>query len=147
MNIRSVNIDEIDMLMSWRMEVLHEVFADSEDVDWKALEAANREYYMQEVTCGGHIACLYDDEIGCGGLCLYNEMPSPENPSGRCAYLMNIYVRPQYRSRGYGMEIVSWLVNQARALGITKIYLESSECGKRMYQKLGFKGMTDYYKL
>ena len=74
-------------------------------------------------------------------------MPSPENPSGRCAYLMNIYVRPQYRSRGYGMEIVSWLVNQARALGITKIYLESSECGKRMYQKLGFKEMIDYYKL
>ena len=147
MNIRRVNVDELDTLMSWRMEVLHDVFADSENVDWKALEAANREYYVQEITRGGHIACLYDDEIGCGGLCLYNEMPSPENPSGRCAYLMNIYVRPQYRCNGYGMEIVSWLVNQAKAQGITKIYLESSEDGKGVYQKLGFKEMMDYYKL
>ena len=33
MNIRRVNVDELDTLMSWRMEVLHEVFADSENVD------------------------------------------------------------------------------------------------------------------
>ncbi|WP_238311972.1 GNAT family N-acetyltransferase [Segatella paludivivens] len=60
---------------------------------------------------------------------------------------MNIYVRPQYRCNGYGMEIVSWLVNQAKAQGITKIYLESSEDGKGVYLKLGFKEMMDYYKL
>ena len=58
-----------------------------------------------------------------------------------------IYVRPQYRNRGYGKEIVSWLVDQAKTQGVTKIYLESSEGGKRMYQELGFKEMIDYYKL
>jgi GNAT superfamily N-acetyltransferase len=74
-------------------------------------------------------------------------MPSPDNPTGKCAYLMNVYVRPKYRGQGYGRQIASWLVDQARQRGITKIYLESSECARMMYRKMGFKEMKDYYKL
>jgi hypothetical protein len=95
MNMKRIYLDELDTLMSWRMEVLHEVFADYENVDWHALEKANREYYKREIPIEGHIACLTEHEIGCGGLCLYNEMPSPDNPTGKCAYLMNVYVRPE----------------------------------------------------
>lgn len=146
MEIRRIDLCELDTLMSWRMEVLHEVFADFENVDWHALEKANREYYKREIPTEGHIACLAEQEIGCGGLCLYNEMPSPDNPAGKCAYLMNVYVRPEYRGQGYGSQIASWLVNQARQRGITKIYLESSECARKMYHELGFKEMKDYYK-
>ena len=147
MEIREIDISELDTLILWRMEVLREVFADSKNVDWQALEADNREYYNREIPSGGHIACLVTPEIGCGGLCIYDEMPSPDNPSGRCAYLMNIYVRPEYRGKGYGKDIVTWLIHQARALDITKIYLESSACAKPMYRQLGFGDMQDYMKL
>jgi hypothetical protein len=40
-----------------------------------------------------------------------------------------------------------WLINEARTLGIIKIYLESSECVKPLYRQLGFKDMKDYMKL
>lgn len=129
------------------MEVLHEVFADSENTDWQTLEEANREYYKQYIPTENHLACVAEPKIGCGGLCIYNEMPSPDNPTGKCAYLMNVYVRPKYRGQGYGRQIASWLVDQARQRGITKIYLESSECARMMYRKMGFKEMKDYYKL
>lgn len=147
MEIREIGLDELDTLMQWRMEVLHEVFADSENVDWDTLEKANREYYEREIPRDGHIACLAEAQVGCGGLCLYHEMPSPDNPSGQCAYLMNVYVRPEHRGKGYGKDIVKWLIAQARQRGITKIYLESSECAKAMYKELGFREMKDYYKL
>lgn len=40
-----------------------------------------------------------------------------------------------------------WLINEARTLGIIKIYLELSECAKPLYRQLGFKDMKDYMKL
>ena len=147
MGIKRIGLDNLDTLIQWRMEVLHEVFANSKNVDWQALEKENREYYEREIPREGHIACMAEPQIGCGALCLYPEMPSPDNPSGQCAYLMNVYVRPEYRGKSYGRNIVEWLIAQARQRGITKIYLESSEYGKAMYQKLGFKEMKDYYKL
>ena len=53
----------------------------------------------------GPLACFAyvgNEIVGCGGICLYQEMPSPDNPSGGCAYLMNIYTRPEFRGQGVG---------------------------------------------
>lgn len=151
MRIVQADIADMEILISWRITVLREVFSLPEAVDTEALRSANEDYYKREIPAGGHIAYFAEDEgrrvLGCGGLCIYSEMPSPDNPTGRCAYLMNVYVRPEHRGKGYGKDIVKWLVEQARSRGITKIYLESSECAKAMYQELGFKEMKDYFKL
>lgn len=79
-------------------------------------------------------------------MCLYREMPSPDNSSGQCAYLMNIYVRPRFRGHGAGDAIVRWLVGQAAQRGIPKIYLETSDAGRPLYQETGFADMTGYMK-
>ena len=79
----------------------------------------------------------------CGGLCLHDEMPSPDNPSGRCAYLMNIYVREGHRGEGAGKKIVRYLIGCALERNITKIYLETSPCGRTLYESAGFSEMRD----
>lgn len=38
-------------------------------------------------------------------------------------------------------------MEQAIRRGITKIHLETSECGRKLYQRIGFTPMTDYLKL
>ena len=146
--IKQALIDDIDKLMEWRMEVLHYVFGISEDT--QALYTANREYYKNSIPNRTHIAVfakINQMAVGCGGLCLYQEMPSPDNPSGQCAYLMNIYARKEYRGQGVGKSIVDWLIDYAKRQGITKIYLETSECGRPLYESLGFRDMQDYMKL
>ena len=60
---------------------------------------------------------------------------------------MNIYTRPKYRKQGIGDAIVSWLTGQAVQKGISKIYLETSQAGRRLYQKNGFVPMQDMMKL
>ena len=133
---------DIDTLMRWRMTVLAEVFA-GEPAD-KALADANREYYLRALSDGSHVAVLaYIDGVtaGCGGLCFQGEMPSPDNPSGIDAYLMNIYVSPEYRRRGVARAIVTHLAGTARERGAGKIYLETSECGHHLYTSLGFTGL------
>ena len=137
-------------LLAWRMEVLHEVFALPAEADTAALEAANRDYYERSLAAGSHVACLATAEgraVGCGGVCFYEEMPSPDNPNGRCAYLMNIYVRAPFRGRGFARRIVRWLVGQALARGVSKIYLETTTAGRSLYAGLGFRDMKDMMKL
>lgn len=150
MDLKIVTTNDIDTLMKWRMEVLHCVFSIPKDADTSALEAANRSYYLSHLADGSHIAVIaYADgnAVGCGGVCLYDEMPSPDNHSGQCAYIMNIYVREAYRHEGIAAHIVEWLIQQARERHITKIYLETSDAGRQLYSFLGFAPMPDMMKL
>lgn len=148
--IRPASLDDLDLLMQWRMEVLHEVFHVPAEDPMEALTAENRAYYERELPTGGHIACfaLLDGEIvGCGGICLYHEMPSPDNTNGGCAYLMNIYTRPAFRGRGVAKETCRWLIAEAQARGYHKVFLETSVNGRSLYESLGFTDMEDYMKL
>ena len=92
-------------------------------------------------------ASIDGQKVGCGGVCLYDEMPSPDNPTGHCAYLMNIYVRPELRGCGVARRIVRWLVGAALSRGIKKIYLETSEAGRILYEVFGFSDMKDMIHL
>ena len=70
--IRKAELQDLDLLMRWRMEVLHEVFSIPADQPLAELEAENRRYYQKELPQGGHIACfVYIGEaiVGCGGMC------------------------------------------------------------------------------
>ena len=148
--IRKATLDEIELLMEWRMEVLHEVFSIPLSKNTGDLEQENRVYYQKALAQNEHIACFAyteDKIVGCGGICFYREMPSPDNPTGKCAYLMNIYTKPQFRKQGVGEAIIKWLVEQAIKRGISKIYLETSESGKRLYTKFGLVPMQDMMKL
>ena len=147
--IRRADVGELETLMEWRMEVLRHVFHISESENRNELYAANRDYYQKAIPGGSRVAVFAEWDgtiVGCGGLCLYTEMPSPDNPDGTCAYLMNIYTREAYRGKGVGKEIVRWLVAYAEKQGITKIYLETSQSGRALYESIGFQDMKDYMK-
>jgi len=149
-SIRQAGVSEMDCLMRWRMEVLHVVFGIPDEEPMTALYAENEAYYRRALADGSHIACFAEQNgviIGCGGICLYSEMPSPDNPSGRCAYLMNIYTREAFRSAGVGRKTVAWLIGKAREQEITKIYLESTDGARSMYEGLGFVPIGNYLKL
>lgn len=139
---------DIDTIMEWRLEVLAEVFgADAVcHAGMEKLRQSNTDYYKENLSNGNHIACFArcDNEIvGCGGVCFQSELPSPDNLSGRCAYLMNIYVRPNWRGNKIGSAIVSWLIEEAKKRNVTKIYLEASQSGYELYRKIGFSDMKN----
>ena len=144
MDIREVT--DLDILMRWRAEVLRNVFGEEPDAD---LLEENRRYYARHIAAGSHLAIVASEdgvELGCGGVCLTDELPSPDNPSGHCAYLMNIYVRREYRQRGVAHAIVRRLIAEARRRGCDKIYLETTDDGKPVYASLGFREMPDMMK-
>lgn len=139
-------ITAIPTLMHWRKEVIENVFGMTPS---KRLLVANRRYYRQHIADGTHIAVVAEmdgTDVGCGAMCLSEELPSPDNPSGKCAYLMNIYVREEYRGHGTGHSIVRWLVDKARESGCDKIYLETTEGARPLYKSIGFKELNGFMK-
>ncbi len=144
--------EDLPLLMEWRMRVLREVFSIPEGADTAALARANRAYYERHLRENSHTACFAREKgtagiVGCGGICYQEEMPSPDNTSGLCGYLMNIYTLPAYRGRGVGRKIVEFLIRDAQKRGTEKIYLESSDSGRRLYREMGFAKMRGYMKL
>ncbi|MBD5414695.1 MAG: GNAT family N-acetyltransferase [Bacteroides sp.] len=139
-------LKDIDKLMAWRAEVIRNVFG--EDSDLTLLEA-NRQYYLRHILDGSHVAFVasFDSaECGCGAICLSDELPSPDNPSGKCAYLMNIYVREAFRNQGIAHKLVVRLIEEAKKHNCGKIYLETTADGKPVYTSLGFREMADMMK-
>ena len=139
-------IKDIDSLMAWRAEVIRNVFG--EDAGPLLLEA-NRQYYSRHIRDGAHIAFVAayrGEDCGCGGICFSDELPSPDNLSGKCAYLMNIYVREAFRKHGIAHKIVSRLIEEAKKHECGKIYLETTAEGKPVYTSLGFREMADMMK-
>ncbi len=141
-------IKAVPTLMRWRAGVIENVFGQPAD---KRLLVANRQYYRRHIDDGSHMAFVAvmpdGEEAGCGALCLTDELPSPDNRTGKCGYLMNIYVREAFRNHGVGHAIVKHLIDVAKARGCGKIYLETTAEGRPVYESLGFRDLPDMMKL
>lgn len=141
---RLVPLADPEEALRWRAEVIGAVFGAAPSPQ---LLEANADYLRQHMADGTHrvvLACEDGAAAGCGALCIYDELPSPDNPLGRCGYLMSIYVRPPFRGRGIGSAIARWLAAEATRQGCGKIYLETTEAGRSVYAALGFAEMKDY---
>lgn len=131
-------------LIAWRREVVGEVFGITPDTDTTELMAANERFYTKHIADGSHIALVAavdGHDAGCGAVCIQEELPSPDNPTGICAYLMNIYVRPPFRKQGVATAIVKRLTAIASDRRAGKIYLETTGMARRMYASVGFSEM------
>ena len=64
--IRQASLDDLDLLIQWRMEVLHCVFSIPADVDTTELRQQNIDYYRKALANGSHIACFAVKDEGEG---------------------------------------------------------------------------------
>ena len=147
---KKATIVDIDELIRTRIIVLRAANNLSDDVDMSVVEKESYEYYKRALETGEHIAYLvYDKEnfIGAGGVSFYQVMPTYHNPTGRKAYIMNMYTAPEYRRQGIAINTLDLLVKDARKQGVRQIALEATDMGRPLYEKYGFVKMEDEMEL
>ena len=147
---KKATIEDIDELVRTRIIVLRAANKVSDDVDMSLVEKESYEYYMRALETGEHIAYLVYDNgtfIGAGGVSFYQVMPTYHNPTGRKAYIMNMYTAPAYRRQGIAFHTLDLLVKDAWEQGVSQIALEATDMGQPLYEKYGFVKMEDEMEL
>ncbi len=147
---KRATIENIDELVRTRIIVLRAANRLLDDVDMSIVEQESYAYYKRALESGEHIAYLvYDNEkfIGAGGVSFYQVMPTYHNPTGKKAYIMNMYTAPEYRRRGIAFRTLDLLIKDAKELGVLQIALEATDMGRPLYEKYGFVKMEDEMEL
>ena len=60
-------------------------------------------------------------------------------PTGKNGLILNVLTYPEYRKRGFATTAMNALIEEAKRQNLSYIELSSSESGKTLYQKLGFR--------
>lgn len=147
---RKAGLEDIDELVRTRIIVLRAANQLEDNIDMSQVEKESYDYYERAIKENEHIAYLVYDEknfVGAGGVSFYQVLPTYHNPSGRKAYIMNMYTAPEYRRQGIAYKTLDLLVNAAKRQGITQIALEATKAGRPLYEKYGFVQMKDEMEL
>ena len=94
-----------------------------------------------------HIWCMITEVIGAGGVSFYQVMPTYHNPTGKKAYIMNMYTAPEYRRQGIAIHTLDLLVKDAKEQGVLQIALKATDMGRPLYERYGFVKMEDEMEL
>ena len=143
-------LDDLDLLSASGGKGLRAANKLDDSVDMTEVEKESYNYYKKALADGTHFAILVMDDgkfIGTGGVSFYNVMPTYHNPSGKKAYIMNMYTDPSYRRQGIAYKTLDMLVDVSKERGICQISLEATEIGRPLYEKYGFVKMESEMEL
>ncbi len=110
--------------------------------DFTGLERAHRQKLSLQIPYGSCIAWIaeFDNEpIASGELSILRTVPVPEDPSATTGFIHSIFVLPSMRRQGIASALIDLLLNHCRQIGITRVQLNSSEFGREVYARKGFR--------
>jgi GNAT superfamily N-acetyltransferase len=139
--LRRAEVRDVDALVTLRFRLLQEAHFVPDGTNRIGMEDAFRAYFRTYIPSGdftGWVAEVDGEVVATGGMVLWHKPPLDDDPSGREAYIMNMYTIPDLRGNGIAAKIVDKLIEDARIAGIKRIRLHASESGAKIYKAKGF---------
>lgn len=147
---KRATMEDIDEMVRTRIIVLRAANKLSDDEDMSVVEEESKAYYRRVLETGEHIAYLVYDNgafVGAGGVSFYQVMPTYHNPTGKKAYIMNMYTAPEYRRQGIAIHALDLLVKDVKEQGVLQIALEATYMVRPLHERYGFVKMEDEMEL
>lgn len=145
---RKLAAGDLDTFIQMRINQLREEGA-KEQID---LVPALRDYYERHMADGTFVSWLAldgDRIIGTSGMSFVEKPPYFGCPSGKMGLLSSMFTDPGYRRMGIAKELLSRVVEEARAYGCGTVQITASDMGVLLYTDFGFvkNGNFMQYKL
>ena len=135
---------ELDTFISMRITQLTEEYINTgrkipENVDMKS---ALKDYYLRHMKDGTFVSWIAVDDdkiIGTSGMSFVEKPPYYGCPTGKLGLLSSMYTNPDYRRMGIAKELLSRVVEEAKAYGCGAVHITASDMGVKLYSAYGFK--------
>ena len=140
--------DRLETFIQMRIRQLREEGA-TEKID---LVPYLQDYYRRHMADGTFVSWLaLDGEkiVGTSGMSFVEKPPYFGCPSGKIGLLSSMFTDPAYRRMGIAKELLSRVVEEARAFGCGTVQITASDMGVLLYTDFGFvkNGNFMQYKL
>ena len=139
---------DLETFIRMRITQLREEGA-TEELD---LVPALNDYYHRHMADGTFVSWLaLDGEkiVGTSGMSFVEKPPYFGCPSGKIGLLSGMYTDPAYRRRGIARELLTRVIDEARAYGCGTVQITASDMGILLYTDFGFVKNANFmqYKL
>ena len=141
-NYRRANIDDIEVLIDYRVRFLNELYNHPNDEQTEVLRKSLRQYFYEAIASNDFVAWVAEYNgiiIGTSGMVVWQR---PANygglESGKLGYLLNFYTIPEARRKGIGTRLLNELIKEARFIGLKYLHLNATKDGLCIYRKAGF---------
>jgi len=114
------------------------------------LPRALRAYFSKNLASGAFIAAIAETNgviIATSGMVYHRHPPRVGDPSGVYAYIMNVYVAPEFRRRGLATKLLKLLATRARKDGCEHVRLHFWKGRRALYAKAGYLPVKTEMKL
>ena len=146
---RLAKLNDIPVLVKLRKQQLIDegvsVVALQMDIDVELID-----YFTSALSNGAFISWVMEQDseiIATSGVCFYTLPPTYSNPSGKTAYITNMYTKPEYRCKGMASKLLVMVIDEAKSRGYEVIRLHTSDYGRSIYEKAGFTDSDGYMTL
>lgn len=149
MKIISLNKTHFKYFLNLRISLFKELKEINSKEDIEELILSTKKYFFDNIE--KNLLCWaieVDNEIvSIASLNIFYRIPYAENLLGKEGYILNVYTLPNYRKKNMADTLIKVIIDYAKNNSIKKLWLNSSDEGKRIYLKNNFKEIENVMEL
>lgn len=139
--IRRATIEDLKSIIRFRIDLFEEMGLLEGETKKISFQKACEQYFSQYLPDNRYLSWIAENNgtiVAASGLVFLQKPPTPENTSGKEAYIMNMFTLPKWRNKGIASKLLVEMINFINEIGITLISLHTTEIGRSVYEEIGF---------
>lgn len=140
-------IEDIGVLTDLRIAYLNEDLGVISNENLELMQASLPSYYEKHLNKDlmAYVARDEMDIVSCAFLLIVEKPMSPSFITGKTGTVLNVYTKPDYRKKGYAKKLITTMLEDAKAEGLSIIELKATEDGYSLYKSVGFEDVVAKY--
>lgn len=142
MQLRTATLGDLNTVIEHRLAMFREM-GHSDPYDLANTERVSREYFQSAIADDSYHGILAEVEgggvVGGGGVVVVPWPGSGKRLFPRRAWILNVYVHPQFRRQGIAKAVMEALIDWCRSQEFDCVCLHASNFGRPLYELLGFE--------
>jgi GNAT superfamily N-acetyltransferase len=140
-HIRPANLADLPHILRHRRAMFRDMGRGTE-AELEEMLPTSEAFLRTALSCGGYrgwLAETNDCRIAAGaGVTTLSWLCGPGDPSGRRAWIQNVYTEPEFRRLGLARRLMETVVEWCRTEGLRTVWLHASQHGRPLYESMGF---------